>query len=275
MNPKLSVVIPCYNLGAYVHEAIASILSYPKQDEVEIIVVNDGSNDNGYTEGVLDEYRHKNLKVIHQDNKGLGHARNTGIQISKAPYLILLDADNKIRHEYITLGISILNSNPDIGVVYGDNHQFGLKNQEVVVGNFDISKLLKRNYIDACVVLRKKAWESVNGFDEKMPVMGYEDWDLNMRLFFKGWQFKYVNKILFDYRVRKYSMLVDSIKNVVLITDYMFSKPELQQAKLLRNKILALDRSEARLNVLKNRKIIRVALKIAEPLEAVAKLFKK
>ncbi|HEY9169352.1 MAG TPA: glycosyltransferase [Lutibacter sp.] len=274
MDPKISVIIPCYNMGSYVSDAIKSVLSYPKQADVEIIIINDGSNDNGYTKDVLDSYKHEKLRVIHQDNKGLSNARNTGILIAKGDYIIPLDADNKIYHEYITQGICILNSNPNIAVVYGDNRQFGLKNRDVIVGDFDISKLLIKNYIDACVVLRKSAWESVNGYDENMR-MGYEDWDLNLRLFFKGWQFKYVNQVLYDYRVRENSMLVNSNKNRALILDYIFSKPEFQQIRILRNKILAHLECEEELNSLKNRKLIRAALKIEEPLKVVAKMFKK
>ena len=275
MNPKLSIVIPCYNMGDYVKEALASVLNYPKQDELEIIVVNDGSNDNGHTKAILDAYSNDNVRIIHQENQGLGAARNNGITAANAPYIIPLDADNKLRHGYISKGISILDKDPNIGVVYSDNKQFGLSNQDVTVGDFDAAKLLKKNYIDACLVLRKSAWQSVNGYDQMMPVMGYEDWDLNMRLFFKGWQFKYINEILYDYRVRENSMLVTSNENKSLLLDYMFSKPELQQAKLLRDKIIGYDTYKTELTNLKKRKVISAALKIEKPLKSMFKRFKK
>ena len=275
MSLELSVVIACYNMGDYVTEALTSVLSYPKQDEVEVIIVNDGSNDDNYTKGILDEYNYKNVTVIHQENKGLGNARNTGIEMAKATYVIPLDADNKIRHEYIIEGISILNSNPDVAIVYGDNKQFGLRDQDVAVGKFDITKLLKKNYIDACAVLRKTAWESINGYDENMPIMGYEDWDLNLRLFFNGWQFKYVNGVMYDYRVRENSMLINSNQNRELLLDYIFTKPELKQAKLLRDKILSNDEVQEELQKLQKRKVISSAIKIESVLKSILKLFNK
>ncbi|WP_298903217.1 glycosyltransferase family A protein [uncultured Psychroserpens sp.] len=275
MNSKLSIVIPCYNMGDFVKEALASVLDYPNQDDLEIIVVNDGSNDDGHTKAILDSYSNTNITVIHQENQGLGAARNNGIRAANSSYIIPLDADNKLRHGYISKGISILDKHQDIGVVYSDNRQFGLSNQDVKVGEFDVAKLLKKNYIDACLVLRKSAWESVNGYDEQMPVMGYEDWDLNMRLFFKGWQFKYINEILYDYRVRENSMLVTSNENKSLLLDYMFSKPELEQAKLLRDKIMGYYNYKTELTNLKKRKVINAALKIEKPLKSISKRFKK
>jgi glycosyltransferase involved in cell wall biosynthesis len=275
MNPKISIVIPCYNMGDFVKEALASVLDFPDQDAIEIIVVNDGSNDNDYTKNILDSYKNSNITIIHQDNQGLGSARNNGINVAKTPYVIPLDADNKLRHDYITRGISILDVFDKVGLVYGNNKQFGLYDQEVIVGDFDASRLLHKNYIDACVVLRKSAWESVNGYDEHMPIMGYEDWDLNMRLFFKGWQFKYINEVLYDYRVRENSMLVASNKNKTLLLEYMFSKPELQQAKLLRDKVVGFYELETQLDNLKKRKVISAALKIEKPIKSISKFFKK
>lgn len=261
-RPKISVIIPCYNMGDYVVEAINSVFAYPKQDEIEIIVINDGSDDNGYTKSVLDTFTQSNVRVIHQENTGLGNARNLGIKASNAPYVLLLDADNKIRNNYIGYGISILDSHPDIAAVYGDLYRFGVEKGEVRVGDFDSSKLINKNYIDACLVMRKSAWASVNGYDEHMPVMGYEDWDLNLRLFFKGWAFKYINEVCYDYRVRDNSMILNSNQNRDVLLKYMFSKPELKQAALLREKLLECDSCKKELESIKNRKLMRIALKV-------------
>ena len=265
MIPKVSIIIPCYNMGDFVRDALDSVLNYPHQDIVEIIIVNDGSDDNGYTKNILDNLNAPNLEVIHQENKGLGAARNKGSHIAKAPYIIPLDADNKLRHNYIDKGILILDSEPDVCMVYGNNKKLGLRNDIVNVGSLNISKLLIKNYIDACVILRKKAWKSINGYDESMPIMGYEDWDLNLRLFFKGWKFYYLDEVCFDYRVREDSMLLNSNKNRTLLVDYMFSKPELQQAKLLRDRLVILQSCEK----MQKRTIIRLALKIEKLLKYI------
>ncbi|WP_242133228.1 glycosyltransferase family 2 protein [Aestuariivivens marinum] len=262
MNLKLSIVIPCYNMGNFVKEAIASAQDYPQQNAIELIVVNDGSNDNGYTKTILDSYTNRNISIIHQDNKGLGAARNTGLAAAQAPYVLLLDADNKIRPNYITTGCAVLDNNPNVGLVYSDLERFGESQGVVRIGDFDAARLLKKNYIDACAVLRKSAWESIHGYDEHMPIMGYEDWDLNLRLFFKGWQFHYIDTVCFDYRVRLGSMLETSNKNRNLLCDYMFAKPELKQAKLLRERLLNEESVTEELSKLKQRKAISGALKV-------------
>lgn len=275
MTPRLSVVIPCYNMGQYVKDTIASVLAYPKQEEVELIVINDGSDDDGYTRTVLDTYTQAHVHIVHQENKGLGAARNAGVALAKAPYVLLLDADNAIRPCYISEGIAVLDAQPHVGLVYGDLERFGIEQGKVEVGSFDISKLLYKNYIDACVVLRKSAWESVGGYDSKMPVMGYEDWDINMRLFFKGWQFYYLNTVCFDYRVREHSMLANSNDNKELLIDYMFNKPELTQAKYLRRAVLDASFYKEELKQLKKRKVIHAALKIEKPIKSIYKNIKK
>lgn len=272
MDVKVSVIIPCYNMGDYVMEAVNSVLSYPYQDIIEIIIINDGSNDNGYTKQILDAIDNDNITIVHQENFGLGKARNNGINLAKGDYVLPLDADNKIRHEYIDNGISILDSNPNIGICYGNLKQFGTSNLDVIVGSFDASKLIVKNYIDACVMLRKEAWRTINGYDENMPVMGYEDWDINLRLFFSGWKFQYINTVLFDYRLREDSMLVNSNQNRALLLDYMFSKPELKQAALLRVRLLGHDACKKELESIKNRRLMRIALKIEKVIKNVIKI---
>ena len=74
---KVSVVIPCYNQGAYLDEAVNSVLKQTCGD-VEIIIVNDGSTD-GETRRLLSAYDRPRTQVIHTENKGLAAARNTGI----------------------------------------------------------------------------------------------------------------------------------------------------------------------------------------------------
>ena len=265
---KITIVIPCYNMAEYVTSAINSVLTYKNQDIIEIIVVNDGSDDNGDTRSVLDALDYPNLKVIHQNNAGLSNARNVGIKAATSDYVLLLDADNKIRAEYIDEGIKWLNNNPRVALVYSDLEKFGIKNTTSIPGQFDITKVLIKNYIDACVVLRKQAWLSVRGYDEKMK-KGYEDWDFLLRLFFKGWEFEYVNKVLFDYRVRENSMLSASNLMREELVDYIFKKKELKQANKIRTSILEKNYLEVELQSIKNRRLISLALKIEKVLKKI------
>ncbi len=206
MNPKVSIIIPCYNQGGYLEEALQSITRCKDNSIYEIVIVNDGSTDSA-TIAILKELSTKGFNVINQLNKGVGAARNTGIKAAVGDYILPLDADNKIRPEYIYEGIKLLDENPQLDVVYTNAEYFGEKTGLWESGEFNLQRLMLENYIDACAVFRKSTWERVGGYDENMPVMGYEDWDLWLRIAFRDGKFKYINKIMFDYRYSSKSMI--------------------------------------------------------------------
>lgn len=206
MSPIISIIIPCYNQGSYLEDALGSIAQFKDKDIVEIIIVNDGSTDNSTIE-ILKKLSEKGYTIINQPNKGLGAARNAGIRASHGKYILPLDSDNKIRPEYISESIALLDADPRLDVVYADAEYFGEKTGLWESGGFNLQRLMLENYIDACAVIRKSTWERVEGYDENMPVMGYEDWDLWLRIAFQNGKFKYINKPMFDYRYSSKSMI--------------------------------------------------------------------
>ena len=223
LSPKISIIIPCYNHGQYLKEAIGSIELCENKELYEIIIMNDGSTDPNtikILQGLIDEGYH----VINQKNLGLGAARNNAIKEANGEYILPLDSDNKIRPEYIYDSIRILDEQPNIAVVYGDSEYFGEQSGRCFVGKFNLQKMMLRNYIDACAVFRKSVWERVGGYDEKM-VIGLEDWDFWLSLSFQNCSFFYINKVMFQYRVRSNSML-RSISNVnrKSLNDYLNNK---------------------------------------------------
>jgi len=203
-EPLISVVIPCYNQGQYIDEAIKSVEEYKGQD-YEIIIINDGSTDD-FTNKRLKELRDDGYNVIFQDNQGLGKTRNNGIRIAKGKYILPLDADNMIKPEYISRAIDIFNADPGISIVYSDRHVFGDLNILNKVGEFDLSTIYKGSYIDACAVYRKDVWNEIGGYDENMPTQGLEDWDFWLSAAEKGFRFFYIPEPLFYYRVLENSM---------------------------------------------------------------------
>ncbi|MFB2833547.1 glycosyltransferase [Floridanema evergladense] len=202
----VSVVIPCYNQGEFILEAISSVETC--QDAVyEIIIVNDGSTE-PLTKKVLQYLKDNGYWVIDQSNQGLARARNKGISKARGRYILPLDSDNKIRPEYITKSIEILDRFPEVGVVYGDVQLFDQRKNIVIVPDFDINRLAMGNYIDACAVLRKQVWLDCGGYDDKIPdKLGYEDWDLWLGAATQGWKFYHIPEVMFDYRVREDSMV--------------------------------------------------------------------
>ena len=204
-SPTVSVIIPCFNHGEFLPEAVASVAAIKRHD-VEIIVVDDGSTDEP-TRQEIGALITQGIKVVRQENKGVAAARNAGVRVSKGEYILPLDADNRLRSGYIEHGIRILDANPQVGVVYGDAQYIGIREGRWHVGPFNRDQLLLWNQIDACAMYRRSVWEQNKGYDGTMPVQGLEDWDFWLGAFEHGWQFAYVPDVLFDYRIAKESML--------------------------------------------------------------------
>jgi glycosyltransferase involved in cell wall biosynthesis len=202
---KVSVVIPCFNHGEFVEEAVESV-TRAGRDDLELIVVDDGSTDER-TGREMDALAARGIKVIRQENKGLAGARNAGILASQAEYIFPLDADDRLHPGWIDGAIQLLDSDGKVGVVYGDAECFGTRTGRWHTGPFDASQLMQSNYIHCSALYRRVIWEQNGGYDGAMPVQGAEDWDFWLSTVEHGWQFAYVPEILFDYRIAEQSMI--------------------------------------------------------------------
>jgi glycosyltransferase involved in cell wall biosynthesis len=247
---KISIVIPCYDQGAMLREALASIEQVRNANLFEVIIVDDGSTE-VETTTILRQLGEAGYLVLPQPNRGVGAARNAGIRLAKGEFILPLDSDNRLRDVYLNEGASLLKENPSAGVVYTDAEYFGERSGRCSVPEFDLLSLLQMNFIDACALYRRKLWEEIGGYDEKMPVMGVEDWDFWLRLACHGATFVHLSKIGFDYRVRTDSMMVkaigfdywlpgDSVDSMMTsprlteLIKYIFEKPEMACYKRLR-----------------------------------------
>jgi len=142
INPILSIIIPCYNSGAFLFEAIRSVEQYKGIHKYEIIIVDDGSTDRD-TLSLLADLNQKGYKIIYQSNQGPAAARNTGVHNAKSEFLLFLDSDNKIVPEYIDMGIDNLLKNNETAVVYGNAIFFGdfSRKPGFQSGPFEIEKI--------------------------------------------------------------------------------------------------------------------------------------
>ncbi len=202
----LTVAIPCYNHGEFLREAIASLESRPR-DRCEVIIINDGSTD-ANTLAYFEELQGQGFAVIHQANLGLATARNTAIAAARGRYILPLDADNRLRPGYIERSIEILDRDPEVGVVYGDVEFFGDQIGRWELPDFDLTRLLLGNFIDACAAFRKSIWADCGGYDPHIPdQLGYEDWDFWLSVAALGWKFHHIPEVMYEYRVRSDSMV--------------------------------------------------------------------
>lgn len=203
MIPRVSVIIPCYNQGHYLAEALESV-RMADASLLEVIIVNDGSTDK-FTNDYCRELQLQGYQVVFQENRGLSGARNTAIRLAKGDFILPLDADNKIRPGYITKSIAVMDNSPLVAVVYGNARFFGDSDQVSRPGPFNLQRMMISNVIDACSVIRKTVLEQAGLYDESMR-SGWEDWELYLRIAFAGYEFHYVDEVLFDYRVLSSSM---------------------------------------------------------------------
>jgi glycosyltransferase involved in cell wall biosynthesis len=232
MEIKLSVIIPCYNHGKYLPEALASIDNSVYRNQVEVIIVNDGSTD-PLTNEVIDNLDPNKYVVIKQENQGLARSRNNGIRTAKADYVLMLDADNYIEPVFITDFFEFINKGNDFDALYGNAQCFGLHDGFLKPGKVDLFRLIHRNYIDACAIFRRRTILDAGLYDSDMPHMGLEDWDLWIRLAFSNRKLKYVNKIYFNYRVLGNSMIRrETESNLNKTNEYIYRKNNIDTNKI-------------------------------------------
>lgn len=205
---RVSIIIPCYNCGRYLSEALDSCLSQSYTDW-EGIIVNDGSVDE--TEEVAMRYVEKDgrFKYFFQLNRGVSAARNVGIRESTGYYILPLDADNAVMPYCLQVSVNCFLTQPKAKLVYGnallinDNGYGGIREvRELPLYKWD--NFIWDNCIDNCAMYRRRDYDNTNGYDENM-IYGCEDWDFWLSLLRKDDIVVHVNQELFCYRVRENS----------------------------------------------------------------------
>jgi len=179
----VSVIIPCYNQGGYLGEAIESVLGQ-SYSNFQIIVVDDGSSDN--TQEVAKQY--KQVECIREENRGLAEARNEGVKASRGEYIVFLDADDRLMRNGLEAGVNSLDAHPlcafasgQYTLIAADGSAIASPERPLIQAEHYI-ELLRHNYIGmpATVMYRRAALDSVGGFDASRRAC--EDYDLYLRI---------------------------------------------------------------------------------------------
>ncbi len=201
--PKVSVIIPCFNQGAYLDEAVDSVLAQTFED-LEIVVVDDGSTDPA-TVAKLAAYERPKTRVVHTPNLGLPGARNLGIRESRGAYLLPLDADDRIAPTYVEQAAAVLDASPGTGIVYCRAELFGDEEGPWALPPFRLPDGLVSPCIFASALFRRSDWEAAGGYCETMR-SGLEDHDLWLSLLERGAAVHRLDETLFHYRRTAASM---------------------------------------------------------------------
>ena len=270
---KVSIVIPCYNHGAMLREALASVEQARNANMIEVIIVDDGSSE-AETTRILNEVAEAGHCVVPQPNRGASAARNAGIRLAKGEFILPLDSDNRLRDVYLDEAVSLLKNNPSIGVIYTDAEYFGERSGRWHVPNFNLLSLIRMNFIDTCALYRKKLWEELGGYDEQMVCTGLEDWDFWLRVACHGGSFLHLPKIGFDYRVRKDSVTVKARPRAAELTNYIFGKPEMACYKLLRETDEEVQNLRAQIRAMEGSRTYRLGRGLLAPARLSRKLWR-
>lgn len=211
MNPKISIIVPCYNHAGYLNQTLQSVFEQTYLN-YECLIIDDGSADN--TESVARTWvtRDNRFSYQFQNNAGVSSARNNGIAEAKGDFILPLDADDIIMPSYVKKAIDQFKEFPTLKLVYCKAEKFGLVNEEWELRPFSLRNLAKGNQIFNSAVFRKTEWERIGGYDNKL-LYGYEDWDFWINMLKDGGEVHQIPEILFLYRIKDSSRNKDISEN--------------------------------------------------------------
>lgn len=211
---KVSVIVPSYNVEKYLAEALAS-LKNQTFDDFEVLIVDDGSTDNTATVAKSFCMADNRFCLLSKPNGGLSSARNWGMKHAQGKYIALLDADDAYKPTKLEKHVSILDSYPKVGLVYGGSRVIrddGKKTFMHLSGkplypHCILSSLICKNFVGhgSNAVFRRSIVNQVGYFDEALR--SSEDIDYWLRIAsLREWEFYRDKELLCKYRLRPTSL---------------------------------------------------------------------
>lgn len=175
-KPRISIVIPCYKQAHFLVECLDSISAQTFTDW-EAFVVDDASPDGKEIKEILVNYASRFKLIVHPDNRGLAAARNTGARQSSGAYLLFIDADDLIDHNYLQSLMECFLFNSTLDVAFGNIQLIGVETGLMKLAIKDARAMLSHHWIPgAGALISKSVWERVGGYCED-PILkiGNED----------------------------------------------------------------------------------------------------
>jgi glycosyltransferase involved in cell wall biosynthesis len=205
----LSVIIPYYNLGIYLDEAVNSVLNATYKN-IELIIVNDGSSDRQSIEK-LEKYRdNKAIRIIDKKNTGLADTRNVGANEAMGSFMAFLDADDTVNATYFEKAIKILTHYENIHFVGAWTQYFGNSKTIWPTFNPEPPLILTHNCVNSSsLVYKTKAFLSAGKNDPDFKI-GLEDYESVISMKAMGLNGVAIPEVLFNYRIRAHSMIKNS-----------------------------------------------------------------
>lgn len=197
-TPTVGVIMPAYNQGQYIDEALDSLRKQTFQDFV-VHIVDDGSTD-GYTPDKLQTIVYEKAKVFpHKNNIGVARRQKEQYKLLNTPYILILCADDKLHERFLESTVEFLDTHRSHGAVGTYIQHFGSDNRIAKLTNEGITlpKMLAQNGFLGSSLMRKSALDSIDlggGF------VRYQDWDRWLGMLSNGWKLGVIEEPLFLYR---------------------------------------------------------------------------
>ena len=239
-DPRVSVIVPCFDLGAFLPATIESVLAQTYAD-FEIVVV-DGSTDTATVE-LLERVEWPHTTIVRAPHRGVSAARNAGVAHARGEYLCFLDADDLLEPAFLERTVALLDADPTLTFVSTWLYTFGAEEWLWQPERCDLVALLAEDTVLTASPVRRDAVVAYGGFDEAMPEQGYEDWDLWLGLVAAGHRGTILREPLFRYRRRTGSVSQELEKPAVTrqLTEYMVAKHRPHYQRHLRGVLPILD----------------------------------
>ncbi|HUV92091.1 MAG TPA: glycosyltransferase family A protein, partial [Anaerolineales bacterium] len=199
---KVSVIIPVFNYGKYLNDAIQSVLKQSYHN-FEMIVVDDGSTDT-FTQKFLKELDRPEIHVFFRENNGVSRTRNYAVSQASGEYILPLDADDLVGEDFLKDAVTILDEYPSVKVVCGDVEMFGKRRGLKKLPGHSMDMLLGQNTMVVTSLFRKSDFLQTSGFNPNMNE-GFEDWDFWLSLLENGGDVYKLNTVALYYRIKKNS----------------------------------------------------------------------
>ena len=209
----ISVIVPIYNVEKYLSKSLDSIIA-AKVDDMEILLINDGSTDN--SDQIAKEYASNYpdlIRYIYQTNHGLGNVRNVGLKESKGKYIASIDSDDTININFFKEALPYIKNDVDM-VIYDwqsitEKESFPTPALDTMIDvDSDYKKLLYATIMpSACnKIVKKELYNDIKFAEGKK----FEDLSTNPIIILKSNKIKYINKSYYEYMIRPGSIMRSS-----------------------------------------------------------------
>jgi len=179
MTPRLSIVTACYNHAHFLAECIASVRSQT-ESSIEHIIVIDGATDDSLAVAHAQTSDDERATVWdNRTNRGLAASLNFGISIARAPWVMKVDADDRIAATYVEEILRAAEDDPRRNIIFSPAQHFGNRTDTYRYPPFDPRRMIDVLMIAGCAAIRRELWAAAGGYDETMRIA--EDWDLQIR----------------------------------------------------------------------------------------------